>query len=112
MSLGSIDGAHFALLLNTLEGRAAEHRRVHDIFGESIAQDRLREVDTLVQTATITKVTALMLWNHGLNEQKPNPSKLRREIRKYTKLLSEPTDLRHMVQQAVWAWSEEVSKFS
>ena len=104
-TLLAFDGKLFDHKLDQLKVANGRLQRVHELFDTSRDD---HDIDELILRGQLTKYTSLMAHQYYQDKKNPNPSKLRRAIKKYRTALQAFAD---RVQPAIRKWSSEVATF-
>ena len=103
-ALGALDAASFSAQVDSLTASISAFKRAYEMFVETPPDDVLKPAVEVCNTAMVTKQTALILYHRQQDASKSNLAKLRRELRKAKKALTEPVDVTEFVNPVIWGW--------
>ena len=103
-----MDGNQFEAQLKTLKACYLKLAGIFEQFDQVWPATEKEPMEELIRQCTVTKTSALLITAYAANQKKPNPSHLRRTVRK---LRANVEDCSHMVQPALWEWSCKASTF-
>ena len=110
--LGEMDGLAMQRQLHDVNAASKACKEVHELFKLDVPKDIVMRATTMVQDATLTKFTALLVLRHSENEAKPNLVNLRRTVRRYkTSLTIEGVDLWPRLHDPIQKWADKVRDF-